>query len=209
MVIIILTYLIVILFLFFIIRYGYKIASAPIHLRWELYPVPHEKGRAEYGGSILEEVDWWTKPKEKDKFGELKVMLPEIFLLKAIWEHNRPLWLGSFAFHWGLYLLIANMFLLILLSMLDFLGFKISAEQGGIATFLYYIVFWLAVIGSVIGIIGGIRLFMQRIVDVNLRLYSTASHYFNILLISAMYISLLWWALSDNNFTINALGFYK
>ena len=34
----------------------------PMHLRWELYPVAHEGGgRAKYGGSYLEESDWWTK----------------------------------------------------------------------------------------------------------------------------------------------------
>ncbi len=33
----------------------------PIHLRWELYPVPHEAGKAEYGGGYLEETSWWSK----------------------------------------------------------------------------------------------------------------------------------------------------
>jgi nitrate reductase gamma subunit len=32
-------------------------ARAPIHLRWELYPVPHEDpARVAYGGSRFEEV---------------------------------------------------------------------------------------------------------------------------------------------------------
>lgn len=208
MLILILTYIAVLVFLYFNIRYGYKIASAPVHLRWELYPVPHEKGRSHYGGSVLEEVDWWTKPREKDKIGELKIMIPEILFLKAIWEHNRPLWLGSFAFHWGLYILIGNMFLLILSAILGFFGYTISDQQGGILAVLYYLIYWLPIVGSIIGIIGGIRLFMQRIVDADLRLYSTASHYFNIILISFIYISLLWWALSDKNFVSNAIGFY-
>ena len=43
----------------------------PMHVRWELYPVAHEKGRASYGGSYFEEVDWWTKPREVDKLGEV------------------------------------------------------------------------------------------------------------------------------------------
>ena len=37
-----------------------KVAKMPVHLRWELYPVPHERGRAHYGGSRLEENEWWT-----------------------------------------------------------------------------------------------------------------------------------------------------
>ena len=44
----------------------------PQHLRWELYPVPHEGGgRAAYGGGYLEEVDWWQKPREVSRIREL------------------------------------------------------------------------------------------------------------------------------------------
>ena len=43
-------------------------ARQPIHLRWEIYPVPH------------------------GRLGELKVMLPEIAFLKGLWEFNRPMW---------------------------------------------------------------------------------------------------------------------
>ena len=51
-----------------------KMASLPVHLRWELSPVPHEKGRGAYGGSYLETVDWWTKPREKDLVSEVVYM---------------------------------------------------------------------------------------------------------------------------------------
>ena len=34
-----------------------KYASMPMHLRWELYPVPHE-GK---DGSYFEELEWWKK----------------------------------------------------------------------------------------------------------------------------------------------------
>jgi len=34
-----------------------KIAQMPVHLRWELAPVPHEKGKSAYGGSYLEEYE--------------------------------------------------------------------------------------------------------------------------------------------------------
>jgi nitrate reductase gamma subunit len=54
-----------------------KWSRMPMHLRWELYPVAHEGGgRAAYGGSYLEETDWWTKPREVSMLGELKVMVP-------------------------------------------------------------------------------------------------------------------------------------
>ncbi|HUB77485.1 MAG TPA: hypothetical protein VMB03_01745 [Bryobacteraceae bacterium] len=63
-------------------------ASKPIHLRWEIYPVPH--GRS----------------------GELKIMVPEILFLKGLWEFNRPMWWVSYPFHLGLYLIAAAVVLL-------------------------------------------------------------------------------------------------
>jgi len=91
-----------------------RIISMPLHLRWELYPVPHERGRARYGGSRMEEVNWWTKQHHPDHLTELGTMLQEILLLKGVWEHNRSLWFGSFALHFGLYLLIGNLALAVI-----------------------------------------------------------------------------------------------
>ena len=44
-------------YLFIIVAYTVKVmkvARMPLHLRWELYPVAHEKGY-KYGGSYFEE----------------------------------------------------------------------------------------------------------------------------------------------------------
>ena len=80
-------------------------ARMPQHLRWELYPVAHEKGKAAYGGSYFEELDWWTKPREVSKLGEVRTIAEEVLTLKQVREHNPGLWLPSLLFHYGLYLL--------------------------------------------------------------------------------------------------------
>jgi len=86
-------YLSVVIFAAVVIYRIIKITSTPVHLRWELYPVPHETGKkAKYGGSYLEELDWWTKPLHGSKLGQLSVMIPEILFLKGVWESNRGLW---------------------------------------------------------------------------------------------------------------------
>ncbi len=82
-----------------------KYARAPEHLRWDLYPVAHEPGR-DYGGSHLEQKDWWTRPRRKSYWGEISFMMLEILLLRGVWENNRKVWWGSFPFHWGLYILV-------------------------------------------------------------------------------------------------------
>jgi len=71
-VLLVLSYVSVAVFVAAVVCRAAKISRLPIHLRWELYPVAHEKGRASYGGSYLEESDWWTKPRESSLVGELK-----------------------------------------------------------------------------------------------------------------------------------------
>lgn len=91
----------------FVIR-TFSMAKQPVHLRWELAPIPHEKGKGAYGGSYFEEFEWWTKPREKSLSSELSYMFQEIVFLKSVWEHNRRLWWFSFPLHFGLYLLIVT-----------------------------------------------------------------------------------------------------
>ena len=90
----------------FVLR-SLRIQRMPVHLRWELAPVPREKGRGRYGGSYLEQYEWWKAPREESHAAELAYILKEVLFLKALWEHNRRLWWFSFPFHIGLYLLAA------------------------------------------------------------------------------------------------------
>ena len=86
---------------------GWRYVKAPVHLRWDLYPVAHEPAAVrEHGGSYLEEKEWWTKPQRRSLLGEVTTMAEEIVLLRGVWENNRRLWWGSVPFHWGLYLLV-------------------------------------------------------------------------------------------------------
>ena len=136
-------------------------SKMPMHLRWELYPVAHEGGgRAAYGGSYLEESDWWTKKREVSLFGELKVMVPEILFLVALREHNRKLWTWSFPFHFGLYLVAATTILLLVGGVAGALlpagvAAPLNSAIGLVAPFL-------GGAGLILGIIGAVGLFARR-----------------------------------------------
>ncbi len=175
-----------------------RIAKAPVHLRWELYPVPHEKGKAHYGGSRLEDYEWWKKPIKKDLMGEIKVMASEILFLSAVKKHNSKLWLGSYPFHLGLYLAIINSMLI-----------AISAFFPSTSYILNPIILGVVWILGIFGTIGSALLLYKRIFDRKYSIYSTFSHYFNIILIGSVFVTALLWLTSANDYLGESLAFFR
>jgi nitrate reductase gamma subunit len=173
--ILILTYAAVLVFAAGLIWRGLRIKTMPVHLRWELAPVPHEKGKASYGGSYLEEFEWWTQPREKSLLNEALYMGQEILLLKGVWEHNRSLWVWSFPMHLGLYLLVATIGCLVLASLgLSFFG-QLAQWTGGV--------------GYVSGAVGALGLLGKRMFDPKIRPFAAPSSYFNLVFLAALFAS--------------------
>jgi len=161
--------------LFRAVRY----ARIPIHLRWELYPVPHEEPeRVKHGGSYFETGDWWKAPRRFSLAGELRFMIPEMLFLKGLWEFNRKLWYRSFVFHFGLYLLIATLGIAVVGALFYLLAptwmaagwvglFQISCKITGAA-------------GSLLAVVGSLALAHHRLRDPGLRIYTTAGDLLNL-----------------------------
>jgi len=175
----------------------------PIHLRWELYPVAHEKGR-DYGGSYFEDMDWWTKPREKSLMNELKFMIPEILLVRALYHHNRKLWNSSFPFHGGLYLIIGLFCLLLTGAVAQALGAKVSPSSSHwVFTMLHYGTILVGFVGLTAAFWGCCRLLINRFTDEDLKTYSTPADYINLFFIFAvLLIALFTWLFVDNNFIL-------
>jgi nitrate reductase gamma subunit len=195
----VLTYLAVAVFVLAALRRIVAYKRNPMHLRWELYPVAHEGGgKASYGGSYLEELEWWNKPRETSRIRELSVMIPEMLFLKAAWEHNRPLWNVSFPFHFGLYLTFGLVVLLVVAAVGELAGLPVDSGLVGlvvsVASILGPIAFGLALVGA-------FGLLRRRLRDPALRNYSAMEHYFNLaLFIAALGVALITWAAVDRNF---------
>ena len=168
----------------------------PMHVRWELYPVPHEGGgKAEYGGSYLENTEWWKNPRETSKINELKVMAAEILGLKAVYEHNRPLWFVTYPFHIGLYFTV--MFLVFL-----FIG-SVAGLMGMEALAVMAIVKFTGPLGFILTICGAAGLLYRRLTDEKLKIYSSFEHYFNLILfIVTMGAAVLTWLFVDPSFVM-------
>jgi nitrate reductase gamma subunit len=185
----------------FVIR-TVKMASLPVHLRWELSPVPHEKGRGAYGGSYLEEVDWWTKPREKDLVSEVTYMAKEIVFLKALWEHNRKLWWFSFPFHFGLYLLVGAAALLLLGGIGAYFGIR-GPGLGILTTGLPL----LAGAGYALGTVGAVGLLLARLTSDEMRNSTALVSYVNLLVLLSMFATGLWAVLTVPGFSGEVVGF--
>jgi nitrate reductase gamma subunit len=148
----------------------------PMHLRWELYPVAHEAEKGGYGGSYLEETDWAKKPRRKSLIGELRVMLPEIFFLKAVYASNRSLWCASLPFHLGLYCTAVFLIALFKGAIAEAAGFTALFSGGTWFLFLNC----LGLCGFSLSIIGALALICRRAADDHLREYTSFGHYFNL-----------------------------
>ena len=154
-------------------------ARQPIHLRCELYPVPHEDARrVAYGGSHYEEVDTWTKPRQFNLAGEVGFMVPEMLFLKGLWEFNRSLWRRSFPFHFGLYLLIGTVSLVVLTLLLE--GLAPTVAAGPVGTGLHGLYTVTGLTGLVLAIAGAGALLHRRLTDDNLRPYTVPGDILNL-----------------------------
>jgi len=157
-----------------VIRYLKK----PQHVRWELYPVGHEGGpRASYGGSYLEEVDWWTKKQESSLVDGMKALLIEVLFLHATYEHNKPLWVRTYPFHLGLYLLFGGFFLTICAALAKLMG----VDEPGVFLIAVGNLVQVCSLMGFLGIAGGAAaLIHRRLNQEDLRKYSMPEHFFNL-----------------------------
>ncbi len=155
----------------------YRVATAPLNVRWEVYPVPHEEGaRRHYGGSYMEEVDWARKPRAGSLVAEFVEMAQEIFLLQRVRKYNPyGIWLLSLAMHWGLYLGAGLLALLIIENVLALPALAPLTTIVGAVAFA-------------LGTVGALGLVVKRARDRNLNLYTAPIDYFNLLWLAAIFV---------------------
>jgi nitrate reductase gamma subunit len=180
----ILAFGVIVIFLIVVTYRTLAIVRLPTHLRWELAPIPHEKGKGRYGGSYLEEYEWWNKPRRKSRIAPIVYMVMEILLLRGIWRHNRQLWPLTFAFHMGIYLVAGMLFLSLLnaVFIITEVPLYVLNVSLGIASVF-------ALMGYLLGSLGAIGLILKRALDSNLRPFNTITKYFNLVFLGAVFIS--------------------
>ncbi len=185
--------------------------KSPSHLRWELYPIPHEGNRSKYGGSYMEDVDWWEHEHHPNHMGDLVYLIREILFLEATFHHNRSLWYRTYPFHVGLYFLMGGAMILILEAILRGAGMD---PDAGFLAFLNGVINFISLVGFFCLIIGGLGLIYRRLTDPGLRMFSTPEHFFSIGMFAFFGLTgLATWLTNDSfarlasDFVYNALTF--
>ena len=191
-------YAAVVIFVAAVVIRSVRLARMPVHLRWELYPVPHEQNAA-YGGSFFEHLDWWKVRRNSNPLGAIKVMVPEMLLLSGVRAHNRSLWRHSFPFHAGLYLLAGFMGLLILGALAEIGGIHIAADASALGMGLFIATPVVELVGLALLGTGALGLFFRRISDPALRTHSSAADFVNLLVFFATAVIGIFALVADRN----------
>ncbi|MFC2002454.1 hypothetical protein ACFLV4_00685 [Chloroflexota bacterium] len=189
-------------YIFVIAAYSFKvskIARMPLHLRWELYPVPHEKGY-QHGGSYFEELEWWSKPREKNTLRSALYLLKQYFLFSGYFHRKREYWLSLYPWHIGFYLIvlfhILTFFGALTMVTTDITISSISTSSLGIG--LYYLTLVVAVSSFVLGSFGSIGMLIERLTNRDLKDYASPLNYFNYTFFLIVFLSGLFsWAFFD------------
>lgn len=181
-------------YIFIITMYTVKIVKylrLPVHLRWDLYPVIHEE-RYKYGGSYFEDIEWWTKARQKRFLRGLIYLLKEYLYLGEYFKRHKSYWLVLYPWHIGFILIIT-------FHILCFLG--AIAEVIGVNIF-YYLTIVIGVVSFTTGVFGSIGLIIKRLTDKDLKTYASPLTYFNYIFTLAVFLSGLYaWYFVDPTFS--------
>ncbi|MCJ7522314.1 MAG: hypothetical protein MUP21_08895 [Dehalococcoidia bacterium] len=179
-----------------------KYALMPVHLRWELYPVPHEGG-SKYGGSYLEEPEWWTKPRKKNIVKDILYIVKDYLTFFQYFQLNRAYWVVLYMWHVGFYLIVAFHGLVAIGALATIGGAEISSDSsnGGVL-FLYYLTIVTGVAGFSLGCLGSVGVFIRRLTDRDLNAFASSKNFFSYVFYFCVFLSgFIAWAAFDTSFT--------
>ena len=169
----------------------------PRHLRWDLYPVPHQ-GLA---GSKYQTIDFSGKASQFSLRHELIAMLEEMVWIKKAFVNNRRLWRGSFPLHIGIYLSALWLVLLVVGAVLELSGVSLDAVQGWAV--LSLATQGIGVFGMLLGLAGSLLLLWLRLNETGLRAMSDLVTYYNLILLIVLFASgLVTWLTVDGSFAL-------
>ncbi len=195
-----LVYFAVALFIFKTAAMVIKYLHLPRHLRWDLYPVPHQ----EPDGSKYQKVDFFEMEAHKSHFHEIIEMGSEILFIKRAYINNPKVWRFSYPLHMGLYLGFIFFILLITGAVFELNDIHVDVQsQSVIASILYYLIIVAGVVSFMSGLFGSVMLLWMRLTDEGMKSVSDPVSYFNLVVMMFLFgTGLAAWGISDSTFTV-------
>ncbi len=152
---------------------------------------------------------------QKNHLAELWAMLEEIIFLKGVYHHNKKLWVFSFPFHFGLYLITGTTALIFLSAILDiFSVINLNVIQSWSDKLLYNLINISGYAGLALTFIGTIGLLIHRMTDNKFKFYNTPMEFINLFFILILVISVFLTLIFSNpsfimskEFVLNILTF--
>ncbi|MBM3132050.1 MAG: hypothetical protein FJZ95_03330 [Chloroflexi bacterium] len=192
-------------YVFVVVAYYVKVQKyfkMPLNLRWELYPIPHEKNY-KYGGSYFEEIEWWNRPRHKNTLRSVLTLIKKYLFMGSYFEKKRWYWVGLYPWHMGFLLIVLFDGLVLFDAIFIKAGdWVISGSAGGGGEFLYYFTLVVGLTSFTIGCMGSILMLLFRTFNRELKEYATPQNYLNYIFFLAMFGSgWVAWAIDDNTFT--------
>lgn len=162
-------------------RKAIKYARMPVHLRWELYPMPRYK-------SFLR---------------RFLFILKDNFYLGEYFHRDRGYWFVLLPWHIGFILIISFHILCFLGALVMLSSLSISSESANIlGRAIFYVTLMTGVCSFISGSFGSIGLFIKRLTGEDLRAYASPVNYFNYLFTLAVFLSGLYaWYFIDPTFS--------
>ncbi|OGN91187.1 MAG: hypothetical protein A2Z70_00715 [Chloroflexi bacterium RBG_13_48_17] len=199
-------------YLYIVCAYSYRLIKyirMPVHLRWEIYPVPHEKG-SKYGGSYFEELEWWKKTERKSTLKDIVYMIKDYFFFVQYFSRNRKYWFVLYPWHVSFYLIVAFHVLIAFSALGLILGLTVSADSIDVlGKVLYYMALVTGISGFILGCLGSIGMLISRLTDADLKKFANPRLYFSYIFYFAVFLSgLIVWIVYDPTFA-DYREFYK
>ena len=177
-----------------------KYVSMPVHLRWELYPVPHEGEH----GSFMQKLEWWKKRPQKSMLKDLSFIVKDYLTFWQYFQRNRGYWSVLYTWHAGFYLIVFFHALVAIGALAMVGGIDITGASTNLGVrILYYLTLVAGVAGFSLGCLGSIGVLVKRLVDPDLRLFASGKNFFSYGFYFAVFASgLISWAGFDTTFAI-------
>lgn len=166
---------------FIVVAYTVKIVKylkLPIHLRWELYPVIHE-GAYQYGGSCFETINWWERSVRRRPVKGFFTLLKGYFTMDEYFKRDFFYWSGLFTWHMGFIFIITFHILCFIGAFFMTQGIEVSiSSSSSFGKSIFYLTLTIGLLSFVLGTAGSIMVFINRLINKDLKKYATSINYF-------------------------------